>query len=181
MECSRLETLWGGDSKRKCLALGQMVSRQTLVSQSALFLGCFLSVYSPADVFSSLASKPCVASLEVLIQHACLLSQLIKSSGDTRLGLARRASCLCLQASGWSLLAMWVRHSLFPDLIAHGVWIPGSACYSRKTHGKHLEGILIMSNDFGVKRQEIKYFGSSSRKKVLRNLGFWDIQAQCCM
>lgn len=36
-----------------------------------------------------------------------------------------------------------------------------------------------MSDDFGVKRQEIKYFGSSSRRKVLRNLCFWGIQAQC--
>lgn len=177
MECSWLETLRGGGSKGKCLALGQTESRQTLTSQSALFLGCFLSVYSPADVFSPLACKPCAASLEVLIQHACLLSQPIKSSGDTRLGLARRASSLCLQASGWGLLATWVRHCPFPDLIAHGVWTGNS----RKTHWKHLKGLLIMSDDFGVRTEEIKYFGSSSRRKVLRNLGLWGIQAQCCM
>lgn len=150
------------------------------MSQSALFLGCCLSVYSPADVFSPLACKPCVASLQVLIQHACLPSQLIKSSGDIRLGLARRASCLCLQASGWSLLATRVRHSPFPDHSSWGLNL-GSAGDSRKTHRKHLEGILIMSDDSGVQRQEIKYFGSSSRRKVLRNLGFWGIQAQGCM
>lgn len=57
----------------------------------------------------------------------------------------------------------------------------GSAGDSRKTHRKHLEGLLIMSDNSGVQRQEIKYFGSSFRRKVLRNLGFWGIQAQGCM
>lgn len=66
---------------------------------------------------------------------------------------------------------------------SHSSWglNPGSGGDGRKTHRKHWEGILIMSDDSGVKRQEIKYFGSSSRRKVLRNLGFWGIQAQGCM